>query len=111
MLIDSDTGDASRKQFLADPADVLMTTPESLEVMLISPRVDTAALFGDLRWVIVDEVHALAGTDRGAHLLSVIERLAAVSRHDVQRVGLSATVGNPADILAWLTGTSARRGP
>jgi ATP-dependent helicase Lhr and Lhr-like helicase len=110
VLIDSDTGDASRKQFLADPADVLMTTPESLEVMLISPRVDTAALFGDLRWVIVDEVHALAGTDRGAHLLSVIERLAAVSRHDVQRVGLSATVGNPADILAWLTGTSARSG-
>jgi len=105
-----DTGDAPRKQFLADPADVLMTTPESLEVMLISPRVDTAALFGDLRWVIVDEVHALAGTDRGAHLLSVIERLAAVSRHDVQRVGLSATVGNPTDILAWLTGTSGRPG-
>jgi len=105
-----DTGDAPRKQFLADPTDLLMTTPESLEVMLISPRVDAAALFGDLRWVIVDEVHALAGSDRGAHLLSVVERLAAISRHDVQRVGLSATVGNPADILAWLAGTSARPG-
>jgi ATP-dependent Lhr-like helicase len=105
-----DTPDGPRRQFVADPAEVLMTTPESLEVMLISPRVDTAALFGDLRWVIVDEVHALAGTDRGAHLLSVIERLAAISRHDVQRVGLSATVGNPDEILAWLTGTSARPG-
>jgi ATP-dependent Lhr-like helicase len=53
-----------------------MTTPESLEVMLVSERVDTAALFGDLRIVIIDEIHALAGTDRGAHLLSVIERIA-----------------------------------
>lgn len=105
-----DTGDGPRRQFVADPAEVLMTTPESLEVMLISPRIDTASLFGDLRWVIVDEVHALAGTDRGAHLLSVVERLAAISRHDVQRVGLSATVGNPDAILVWLGGTSARRG-
>jgi ATP-dependent Lhr-like helicase len=105
-----DTTDGPRRQFVAEPAEVLMTTPESLEVMLISPRIDAAALFGDLRWVIVDEVHALAGTDRGGHLLSVIERLAAISRHDVQRVGLSATVGNPDAILAWLTGTSARPG-
>ena len=105
-----DTADGPRRQFVAEPAEVLMTTPESLEVMLISPRIDTAAIFGDLRWVIVDEVHALAGTDRGSHLQSVIERLAAISRHDVQRVGLSATVGNPVAILAWLKGTSARPG-
>jgi ATP-dependent Lhr-like helicase len=45
-----------------------MTTPESLEVMLVSERIDTRKLFGDLRIVIIDEVHALAGTDRGAHL-------------------------------------------
>ena len=87
-----------------------MTTPESLEVMLLSPRVDERSLFGDLRAVVIDEVHALAGTDCGAHLMSVLERLARVSRHDVQRVGLSATVGNPAEILAWLGGTSARQG-
>ena len=54
-----------------------MTTPESLEVMLMSPRVDASGLFGDLRLVIVDEIHALAGTDRGAHLMSVLERLEA----------------------------------
>jgi ATP-dependent Lhr-like helicase len=54
--------------------------------------------------------HALAGSDRGAHLLSVLERLAALSRHDVQRVGLSATVGNPAAILKWLRGSSKREG-
>lgn len=103
-----DTPSADRARFVREPAELLMTTPESLEVMLVSQRVDAAKLFRDLRIVIVDEVHALAGTDRGAHLLSVVERLARLSRHDLQRVGLSATVGNPADILAWLQGTSRR---
>ena len=105
-----DTTSGERRSFLREPAELLMTTPESLEVMLVSQTVDTAALFGDLRVVIIDEIHALAGSDRGAHLLSVIERLAALSRHDVQRVGLSATVGNPALILAWLRGSSQREG-
>jgi len=105
-----DTGDAERRRFRREPVALLMTTPESLEVMLVSPRVDAAALFGDLRAVVVDEIHALAGSDRGAHLLSVVERLARLSRHDVQRVGLSATVGNPAEILRWLQGTSRRPG-
>lgn len=103
-----DTTSHERRGFLREPADLLMTTPESLEVMLVSESIDTRQLFGDLRVVIIDEVHALAGTDRGAHLLSVIERIARVSRHDVQRVGLSATVGNPAAILGWLQGTSTR---
>ncbi|MCY1013406.1 DEAD/DEAH box helicase [Nannocystis pusilla] len=103
-----DTPSADRQRFVREPAELLMTTPESLEVMLVSQRVDTDKLFRNLRIVIVDEIHALAGTDRGAHLLSVVERLARVSQHDLQRIGLSATVGNPADILTWLQGTSRR---
>ncbi|MBI1948540.1 MAG: DEAD/DEAH box helicase [Deltaproteobacteria bacterium] len=105
-----DTPDNERKQFLREPADLLMTTPESLEVMLVSQRIDEKKLFKNVRIFIVDEVHALAGTDRGAHLMSVMERIAAVSAHDVQRVGLSATVGNPAAILEWIRGTSKRDG-
>jgi ATP-dependent Lhr-like helicase len=105
-----DTADHQRRRFLRDPADLLMTTPESLEVMLISPRVDVEGLFRELRAVVVDEIHAVAGTDRGAHLLSVLERLARWSRHDLQRIGLSATVGNPEAMLAWLKGTSGRPG-
>lgn len=105
-----DTSDSERRQFLNEPAEILMTTPESLEVMLISRRVDVVKLFDDLRVVVIDEIHALAGTDRGAHLMSVIERLVRVSKHDVQRVGLSATVGNPDAILDWLKGTSHRSG-
>ena len=105
-----DTSTSDRTQFLRDPADLLMTTPESLEVMLVSQRVDSAKLFRQVRMVIIDEVHALAGTDRGAHLMSVLERIAALSHHDVQRVGLSATVGNPPAILGWLQGSSRRAG-
>ena len=105
-----DTPESARRQFLRDPTELLMTTPESLEVMLVSQRVDEYKLFSDLRTVIIDEVHALAGSDRGAHLLSVLERIARVSRHDVQRVGLSATVGNPQAILEWIQGTSQRPG-
>ena len=56
-------------------AGILLTTPESLEVMLISSRVDKRVFFGNLRMVIVDELHAFAGDDRGWHLLSVLERL------------------------------------
>ena len=103
-----DTTSHERRSFLREPADLLMTTPESLEVMLVSEKIDTRKLFGDLRIVIIDEIHALAGTDRGAHLLSVLERIARVSRHDLQRVGLSATVGNPVAIAAWLQGASKR---
>ncbi|MDA1014739.1 MAG: DEAD/DEAH box helicase [Planctomycetota bacterium] len=105
-----DTPENERRHFLKEPAELLMTTPESLEVMLVSQRVDAALLFGDLRVIVIDEIHALAGSDRGAHLISVLERIARLSRHDVQRVGLSATVGNPEAILGWLQGTSKREG-
>jgi ATP-dependent Lhr-like helicase len=105
-----DQTEQAKRVFVREPAEILMTTPESLEVMLVSPRSPVQRLFKDLRMVVIDEVHALAGTDRGAHLMSVIERLAPCSANDVQRVGLSATVGNPDQILAWLKGSSQREG-
>src|SRR6266850_6654124 len=105
-----DVSDASKRAFVKEPAELLMTTPESLEVMLLSPRFPLARVFSDLRMVVVDEVHAFAGTDRGAHLMSVLERLRRYTQHDLQRVGLSATIGNPEWILEWLRGTSKREG-
>ena len=110
FLWHGDVKDAEKRAFIKEPAAVLMTTPESLEVMLLSAKVPHAQIFGDLRALVVDEIHALAGTDRGTHLISVVERLIRHTRNDVQRVGLSATVGNPADILKWLQGTSKREG-
>lgn len=105
-----DVTDSAKRKFVKEPAEILMTTPESLEVMLVSSKSPVKRLFKDLRLIVIDEVHALAGTDRGAHLMSVIERLAPTSKNDIQRVGLSATVGNPDQILAWLKGSSQREG-
>jgi ATP-dependent Lhr-like helicase len=103
-----DAKDSEKKAFVRDPAELLMTTPESLEVMLMSARIPVDKIFADLRYAVIDEVHAFAGTDRGAHLMSVLERLAALSKHDVQRIGLSATVGNPEQIARWIAGSSKR---
>jgi ATP-dependent Lhr-like helicase len=98
-----DVGQASRSAILRDPPDILLTTPESLEAMLISRRTDRRFFFGSLRVVIIDEVHAFAGDDRGWHLLAVLERIADLAARQPQRIGLSATVGNPDEILAWMT--------
>lgn len=105
-----DVPDNEKAKFKKEPAQILMTTPESLEVMLVSPRFPVARVFKDLRMIVIDEVHAMAGTDRGAHLMSVLERLAAFTTNDIQRIGLSATVGNPDYILSWIQGTSKRDG-
>ena len=104
-----DVSDSKKGGFRRSPAHVLMTTPESLEVMLISARTDARALFRGLTTVIIDEVHAFAADDRGAHLAAVIERLVSMCERDVQRVGLSATVGNPHVIGQWLQGSSERK--
>lgn len=99
-----DIGPAARRRILADPPDVLLTTPESLEVMLISARVEHERLFADARAVIVDEVHAFGGDDRGWHLLAVLERVTKLAGRELQRIGLSATVGNADQLLDWLAG-------
>jgi ATP-dependent Lhr-like helicase len=100
------TGPA-RRRALAERPDVLLTTPESLEAMLVSVNVDHAAFFANVKAIVVDEVHAFAGDDRGWHLLAVLERLTHLIGRPVQRVGLSATVGNPDELLAWLQGSGA----
>jgi len=100
-----DVGDAARRRIAADPPDCLLTTPESIEVMLVSGRTDHRRLFGDIRVVIIDELHAFAGDDRGWHLLSGLERVSRLAGRELQRIGLSATIGNPAELLRWLAGS------
>ena len=99
-----DISAGARRRLRNDPPDVLLITPESLEVLLVSTRVDHATLFANLRAVVVDEIHGFAGDDRGWHLLAVLERLGRLAGRELQRIGLSATVGNPPDLLNWLAG-------
>lgn len=103
-----DVSASKKDRFRASPCHLLMITPESLEVMLISQKTDAHALFAGLQTVIIDEVHAFAADDRGAHLVSLLERLSRFCQRDIQRVGLSATVGNPDEIGRWLQGSSER---
>jgi ATP-dependent Lhr-like helicase len=106
-----DTADSRRRAILADPPDLLLTTPESIESMLVSANVDHRRLFADLQVVVVDEVHAFGSGDRGWHLLAVLERLTWLCGRPLQRIGLSATVGNPDALLGWLQGSSAGKRP
>ncbi len=105
-----DTSAADRRTLITRPPDILITTPESLFLMLTSAARD---LLRSVRTVIVDEVHALAGTKRGAHLEVSLERLEGLihsdgasssSPHPVQRIGLSATVRPPERVAAFLGG-------
>jgi ATP-dependent Lhr-like helicase len=100
---------AGRQHILREPPDVLLTTPESLEAMLISLKVEQGQFFAGVRAIVVDEVHAFAGDDRGWHLLAVLERLSRVAGRPIQRIGLSATVGNPGELLSWLQGSGRGR--
>ncbi len=99
---DIPSGDRARIRRQAP--DVLLTTPESLESMLVSTKPEGREMLKSVRVVIVDEIHAFASDDRGWHLLAILERLCRMSGREIQRIGLSATVGNPEQLLDWLAG-------
>jgi ATP-dependent Lhr-like helicase len=98
-----DTTTADRRALLSHPPDILITTPESLFLMLTSKARETLA---EVDTIIVDEVHAVAGTKRGAHLAVSLERLDALLPKPAQRIGLSATV-EPRELVAQFLAGSA----
>ena len=93
-----------KKKLLERPEGILQITPESLESMMINRYNDIPRLFGDLRFVVVDEIHTLTGSDRGNQILCLLARLARAIGHGFRRIGLSATLGNPALAAKWLAG-------
>ncbi|MFF1254155.1 DEAD/DEAH box helicase [Pseudarthrobacter sp. NPDC058329] len=98
-----DTTTADRRALLSNPPDILITTPESLFLMLTSKASETLT---EVDTIIIDEVHAVAGTKRGAHLAVSLERLDALLPKPAQRIGLSATV-EPRELVAqFLAGTA-----
>jgi ATP-dependent Lhr-like helicase len=89
-------------------SDVLVITPESMEGILTSKRA-ISRLFRNIRFVVIDEVHSFVDSPRGAQLVCLIERLQTLSIHEIQRVAMSATVGNPELLAEWVSGSSSRR--
>lgn len=104
QLWHGDIGQGEKARSERELPDILLTTPESLEGILIGSRRDHQRLLGGVRCVVIDELHAFAGDDRGWHLLALLERIQALSSHNIQRIGLSATVGKPQALLDWLAG-------
>jgi len=96
-----DTDPRERRRLLREPPDILITTPESLYLMLTSSGRETLR---GVRTVIVDEIHAMAATKRGAHLMLSLERLAALTDAPFQRIGLSATQRPLEEIARFLGG-------
>ena len=104
-----DVSSGAKDRIRQEPPDLLLTTPESLEGMLISSRSEKAVLLGQVRTlVVVDELHAFADDDRGWHLRAVAHRIERYTATRPQRLGLSATVGNPEELLAWFSGAPRR---
>ena len=87
--------------------DILLTTPESLEVLLSDHRSRNA--FREVRFIIIDEIHAFMESDRGVHLQCLMDRLDLLGKKKVTRIGLSATVGNPEELLAWFSGPERKK--
>jgi len=103
-----DVSQSHRQKLMKKPSGILQITPESLEAMLMRRHSDIVRLFGDLRFVVIDEVHSLMRGDRGGQVLCLLERLIQLSGANPRRIGLSATIGDQQSAGAWLAAGTCR---
>ena len=97
-----DVSSSKKKRLLDDPSGILLITPESLEALFVIHGTNIRRLFGDLAYVVIDEIHSFMGNERGRQLQSLLHRIQVATRRQVPRVGLSATIGSPALAAAFL---------
>lgn len=103
-----DANQSKKKKLLKNPQGVMQTTPESLEAMLIGNKENISALFSDLRFIIIDEVHYFMNCLRGVQLLCILERIKRISGSNPRRIGLSATLGDYTWAENWLNSGTGR---
>ncbi len=103
-----DVAMSHKKKLLEKPSGILQITPESLEAMLINRSNDIPRIFGDLRFIVIDEIHTLTGTDRGNQIICLLSRIAHLIGFHPRRIGLSATIGDPTLAAEWLSADSGR---
>ena len=103
-----DVPQSHKSRLLKHPSGILQITPESLEALLLHKHAAIARLFGDLRYVVIDEVHSLMRGDRGGQTLCLIERLSRMAGVNPRRIGLSATIGDPQGTGEFLASGTGR---
>lgn len=103
-----DVARSHKNRLLKNPSGILQITPESLEALLMHKHADISRLFGDLRFVVIDEVHSLLRGDRGGQTICLIERLSKLAGVNPRRIGLSATIGDPESTGAFLSSGTGR---
>ena len=103
-----DVSHAQKRRLLRKPSGILQITPESLESLMINKHMEIPSLFGDLRFIVIDEVHSLLRGDRGMQTFCLIERLCKLAECNPRRIGLSATIGNPEAAGRFLAAGSGR---
>ena len=101
-----DTTQAARKKITESPPDILITTPETVIILLTQKKLLDA--LSELEWIIIDEVHELLGNERGSQLSLSLERLQLNSKCEITRIGLSATVGNVDESAKFVVGTKRK---
>jgi len=99
-----DVGQSKKQKVLKSPGGVLLITPESIESLFINHPDKIDRLFSHLDYIVIDELHAFLGTERGAHLRSLLARLTQRINHNVRIIGLSATLGDTASAQKWVDG-------
>ncbi|MDZ8081286.1 MAG: DEAD/DEAH box helicase [Nostoc sp. DcaGUA01] len=97
-----DVSQTRKNKLLKNPQGILQITPESLESLLINKNNELVRLFGDLRFVIIDEIHAFMGSERGCQIICQLQRLAKATQKQPRRIGLSATLGDYSLAEEWL---------
>ena len=103
-----DANQSKKRKLLKKPSGILQITPESLESLMINKHMEIPSLFGDLRFIVIDEVHSLLRADRGLQTFCLIERLCRVASCNPRRIGLSATIGNPEEAGKFIASGSGR---
>ncbi len=103
-----DVAQSHKKKLLEEPSGILQITPESLEAMLINRSNDIPRIFRDLRFVVIDEIHTLTGSDRGNQIICQLSRMSHIIGHSPRRIGLSATLGDPQKAARWLSADDGR---
>ena len=103
-----DVGASVKSNLLKSPEGILQITPESLESMVMNRSNDIPRLFGGLRYVVIDEIHSMIGTDRGNQVVCLLNRISRLIGYSPRRVGLSATVGDVRLAAEWLGAGSGR---